>query len=148
MVIAQRIGGEVEGCFRVRWKSACPGTLRRYPCAWWFVWLALVKGIPAAFSVDSAISTPEVMYADWTLILWGVQLIVAAGTAALGLATCDLKVQHYGFALLAVATVYDLIAIFYYFGTTRPAYVLLYAGFAIACTLRSLPSYRQWPNGR
>lgn len=119
----------------------CPDTFRRYPCAWWFVWLVFIKGLPAVFKMDSTISKPETVYASWTLRLWGIQLVLAGVVAAIGLATYDHKIQHWGFLLMAVATAYNLAAIFYFYGFDRPAYTMLYIGFTVACVLRSLPSY-------
>lgn len=117
----------------------CKSSVCRCPCAWWFVWLALVKGIPSVLGIDSAVSSPETIYAHWTLHVWGIQLVVGALVAAAGLVLCQDPLQRWGFGLLGVATVYDLVAIFYYYGLTRPAYTLLYAGFAVACILRTFP---------
>lgn len=118
---------------------SCKSSVCRCPCAWWFVWLALAKGIPSLLGIQTSVSSPETLYASWTLHLWGIQLVVGALVAGTGLALCHDVLQRCGFGMLGVATVYDLVAIFYYYGLTRPAYTLLYVGFAAACILRTLP---------
>ncbi len=109
--------------------------LRRHPCVSWFAWLALIKGIPAMVGLHSVISTPEARYANWTLILWGIQFTAGGTLLALGLLRDVPVYRCAGFRVLAIGALYDIIAILYYYGLQQPAYTALYGGFAVACAI-------------
>lgn len=107
-----------------------------YPAEAFFAWLAAVKGIPAMFGIRLTISGPESGYPSWVYIGWGIMLVLSAAFIGTGLVIRNASCRVVGFKLLALATIQNLLIIFLVYGFHRPAYVILYCGFAIACAVK------------
>lgn len=118
------------------WPRLLGTTFLTFPAELFFAWLALAKGVPALLNIKVGTSIPEASYPAILHIGWGAQLVFGGTAILVGLLIRRVDLRVVGFKVLTLATCLDLFTIILSFGVHRPAYTIIYIGFALCCALK------------